>query len=64
MLHDPVNAAPGSIESLLVMISPFSLAVVFKDSNCDVIIGINHKEYSHHKKIPENIRIILSEDFS
>ena len=36
----------------------------FKDNICDVIIGIDHKEYSHQKKIPANIRIILSKDFS
>ena len=32
MLHDPENAAPGSTESLFVIISPFNFAVLFKDN--------------------------------
>ena len=35
----------------------------FKDSNFEIIIGIDHKEYSHFTKIPKNIRIALSNDF-
>ena len=34
ILQDPVNEAPGSIDSLLVIMSPFNLAVDFKDNNC------------------------------
>ena len=36
----------------------------FKDNNFEVIIGIDHKEYSYFVKIPENIRKALSKDFS
>ena len=36
----------------------------FKDSNFEIIIGIDHKEYSHFTKIPENTRMALSNDFS
>ena len=36
----------------------------FKDKNTEVIIGINHKEYSHFTKIPETTRTALSVDFS
>ena len=36
----------------------------FKDNNFEVIIGIDHKEYSYFAKIPENIRKALSKDFS
>ena len=35
----------------------------FKDNNFEIIIGIDHKEYSHFTKIPKNIRIALSNDF-
>ena len=33
ILQEPVNEAPGSIESLFVIISPFSFAYDFNDSN-------------------------------
>ena len=36
----------------------------FKDNNFEIIIGIDHKEYSYFVKIPENIRKALSKDFS
>ena len=36
----------------------------FKDTKFEVIIGIDHKEYYHSTKIPENIRLSLSKDFS
>ena len=36
----------------------------FKDNNFEIIIGIDHKEYSHFTKMPENIRATLSNDFS
>ena len=36
----------------------------FKNNNIEVIIGIDHKEYSHFTKIPENTRMALSNDFS
>ena len=36
----------------------------FKNSNFEVIIGIDHKEYSHFTKVSENTRKILSKDFS
>ena len=35
----------------------------FKDNNFEVIIGIDHKEYSHFAKIPDNTRAALSNDF-
>ena len=35
----------------------------FKDYNFEVIIGIDHKEYSHFAKIPDNTRAALSNDF-
>jgi len=38
ILHDPVNSAPGSIDNLFVMISPFNFAEVFNDSNCETVI--------------------------
>ena len=38
MLQDPVNAAPGSIDSLFVIISPFNLAVAFNESSCETVI--------------------------
>ena len=36
----------------------------FKDNNFEIIIGIDHKEYSHYTKIPDNVRAALSNDFS
>ena len=36
----------------------------FKDNNFEITIGIDHKEYSHFTKIPENTRMALSNDFS
>ena len=36
----------------------------FKDKNFEITIGIDHKEYSHFTKIPENTRAVLSKDFS
>ena len=36
----------------------------FKNNNIEVIIGIDHKEYSHFTKIPEATRVTLSVDFS
>ena len=36
----------------------------FKDSNFEIIIGIDHKEYSHFTKIQENTRATLAKDFS
>ena len=36
----------------------------FKDNNFKITIGIDHKEYSHFTKIPENTRMALSNDFS
>ena len=36
----------------------------FKDSNFEITIGIDHKEYSHFTKIPENTRVALLNDFS
>ena len=36
----------------------------FKDNNFEVTIGIDHKEYSHFTKIPDNTRATLSNDFS
>jgi len=35
----------------------------FKDNNFKITIGIDHKEYSHFTKIPENTRMALSNDF-
>ena len=35
ILHEPVKDAPGSIDSLFVIISPLSLAEDFKDNNWD-----------------------------
>ena len=42
MLHEPVNSAPGSIESLLVTMSPFSFAVSFN------IIVLNLVNFVHY----------------
>ena len=36
----------------------------FKNNNIEVIIGIDHKEYSHFTKIPEATRVTLLVDFS
>ena len=36
----------------------------FKDNNFEITIGIDHKEYSHFTKIPENTRAALLTDFS
>jgi len=36
----------------------------FKKNNFEITIGIDHKEYSHFTKIPENTRMALSNDFS
>ena len=36
----------------------------FKESNCEIIIGIDHKEYSHTTKLSKNNIRALSEDFS
>ena len=36
----------------------------FKDNKFEIIIGIDHKEYSHFAKLPEDIRVALSKDFS
>ena len=36
----------------------------FKDNNFEITIGIDHKEYSHFTKIPENTRAALLNDFS
>ena len=36
----------------------------FKSNSGELIIGINHKEYSHSAKIPETTRAALSIDFS
>ena len=36
----------------------------FKKNNFEITIGIDHKEYSHFTKIPENIKMALSNDFS
>ena len=36
----------------------------FKDNNSEITIGIDHKEYSHFIKIPENTKAALSNDFS
>ena len=36
----------------------------FKANNFEVTIGIDHKEYSHFTKIPDNTRTALSNDFS
>ena len=36
----------------------------FKDNKVEVIIGIDHEEYSHFTKISETTRIALSFDFS
>ena len=36
----------------------------FKDNNFEITIGIDHKEYSHFTKIPDNTRSALSNDFS
>ena len=35
----------------------------FKDTNIDVIIGIDHNEYSHYTKLQESTRTALSKDF-
>ena len=35
----------------------------FKESNCEIIIGIDHKEYSHSTKILGSTRVALSKDF-
>ena len=36
----------------------------FRDNNFEITIGIDHKEYSHFTKMPENTRTALSKDFS
>ena len=36
----------------------------FKDNKVEVIIGIDHEEYSHFTKISETTRVALSLDFS
>ena len=36
----------------------------FKDNKFEITIGIDHKEYSHFAKLPEDIRVALSKDFS
>ena len=36
----------------------------FKNNNFEIIIGIDHKEYSHFTKLTETTRAVLSEDFS
>ena len=36
----------------------------FKNNNFEIIIGIDHEEYSHFTKISENTRVVLSGDFS
>ena len=38
MLHEPVKVAPGSIDNLLVIMSPFSFAEDFKDKSCETLI--------------------------
>ena len=38
ILHEPEKVAPGSIESLLVTMSPLRLEVDFKESNCETVI--------------------------
>ena len=35
----------------------------FKNNNLDILIGINHKEYSHFTKISEKVRTALTRDF-
>ena len=35
----------------------------FKNSNLDILIGINHKEYSHFTTISEKARAALTRDF-
>ena len=38
ILQDPEKEAPGSIESLFVIISPFNFAEVFNDKSCETVI--------------------------
>jgi len=47
-----------------ILLDCFESVIKTNYDNFEIIIGIDHKEYSHFTKIPENTRMALSNDFS